>query len=609
MQTNHGPTRCTAQVGSPNQGKVGLGAGAGDSYLDQMTPGFRSKCLIAALTAGPIVLAALLMNVRSTTAQPQPGPAELTAAQAMYQAGDFKGAISTLEAFHAGNPTSVAGWQLLGDSYRRTGNLDKALEAHIKDSQSRPGRLRGSFNAAVIHILKGDKESALRLLRVLRESGSYDMDLVAGNADLAPLKLDPRYKDLFFQPRDFVKPFVEPVDIVHEWRGENKGDMFGWIARRVGDVDGDGVTDIVTSAASFSVEGQGAGKVYVYSGKTGKLLWSKTGEKGESLGAGLEGAGDVNGDGVGDVIAGSPQSGRAYVFEGRTGRLIWALSAGEPGARFGRGTAFAGDLDGDGCGDVIVGAPGAAGSSTDPGHAYTFSGRTGKLLATLRGEGAGDGFGSIVAGSRNPRHPFLVVGAPAAGPVNTGRAYVYRGLEQSARFVIDNEDGGVALGFMFVSVVGDTNKDGTPEIYASDWSSGTGGPSTGRVFVHSGSDGRRLLTLAGEGPGDGFGVGSADVGDVNGDGHDDLLLGAWQHRSAAPSGGRLHVLSGRDGSILRRITGRIPGETLGFDAAGVGDITGDGVPDYLVSSAYSQVNGFQSGRVFVLSGAPPAAAR
>lgn len=573
-----------------------------------MTPALQSRCLIA-LAAGATILAVSLLGVRSTDAQPQPAPTELTAAQAQFQAGDFKAAINTLEAFHARNPTSIGGWQILGDSYRRIGNLDKALEAHLRDSQSRPGRLRGSFNAAVIHILKGDKESALRLLRVLRESGSYDMDLVAGNADLAPLKLDPRYKDLFFQARDFVEPFVEPVDIVHEWRGENKGDMFGWIARKVGDVDGDGVSDIVTSAASFSVDGQGAGKVYVYSGKTGKLLWSKTGEKGESLGAGLESAGDVNGDGVGDVIAGSPQSGKAYVFEGRTGRLIWALSAGEPGARFGRGTAFAGDLDGDGCGDIIVGAPGAAGSSTDPGHAYTFSGKTGKLLTTFKGESPGDAFGSIVAGSRDPRHPFLVVGAPAAGPVNSGRAYVYRGMDQSAKFVIDNEDGGVALGFMFVSVVGDTNKDGTPDIYASDWSSGTGGPSTGRVFVHSGSGGRRLLTFAGEGPGDGFGVGSADVGDVNGDGHDDLLLGAWQHRSAAQSGGRLHVLSGRDGSLLRRITGKVPGETLGFDAAGVGDITGDGIPDYLVTSAYSQVNGFQSGRVFVLSGAAPTTAR
>lgn len=546
-----------------------------------MTPAFRSKSLLLAI-----------LSVGTAAAQPPQIPSEVSAAQRQFQAEYFKGAITTLQAFFSSNPGSSAGWQILGDSYRRTGNLDKALEAHLKDSESRPGRLRGSFNAAVIHMLKGDKENALRLLRVLRESGSYDMDLVAGNADLSPLKSDPRFKDLFFEPRDFVEPFVEPVRIVHEWRGENKGDIFGWIARGLGDVDG-----------------QGAGKVYVYSGKTGKLLWSKTGAKGESLGAGLESAGDVNGDGVGDVIAGSPLSGKAYVFEGRTGRLIWALRAGEAGARFGRGTSFAGDLDGDGCGDVIVGAPGAAGSSTDPGHAYVFSGKTGKLLTTLKGESAGDAFGSIVAGSRDPRHPFLIVGAPGAGPANTGRAYVYRGLDQPAKFVIDNEDGGVALGFMFVSVVGDTNKDGTPDIYASDWSSGTGGPSTGRVFVHSGADGRRLLTFGGEGPGDGFGVGSADVGDANGDGHDDLLLGAWQHRSAAPSGGRLHVYSGRDGSLLRRITGKVPGETLGFDAAGVGDVTGDGIPDYLVTSAYSQVNGFQSGRVYILAGERAAPSR
>lgn len=566
------------------------------------TPRAIKRCAMAILTLS-------LTGSRFATAQPPQPPAEIAAAQAQLQAGDFRGAIATIEAFHAKNPGSLAGLPVLGDSYRRAGNLDKALEAHLKDAQSRPGRLRGAFSAAIIHVLKNDKDSAFRALRVLRESGSYDMDLVKGNADLAPLRSDPRFGELFFRPADFSEPFVEPVRIVHEWRGENKGDTFGWIARGLGDVDGDGVSDIVASAAGFTVEGQRAGKVYVYSGKTGTLLWAKTGEKGESLGTGLESAGDVNGDGVRDVIAGSPSTGKAYVFEGRTGRLLWTLAAGDPGAGFGRGTSFAGDLDGDGCGELIVGAPGVAGSTNDPGHAYVFSGKTGKVMATLKGEGAGDGFGSIVAGSRDPRHPFLIVGAPAAGPVNTGRVYIYRGLHQPAKFVIDNESGGTALGFMFVSVVGDTDKDGIPDIYASDWSSGTGGPATGRVFVHSGADGRRLLTFGGEGPGEGFGIGSADVGDANGDGHDDLLIGAWQHRSAAPSGGRLHVLSGRDGSLLRRITGKVPGETLGFDATGVGDVTGDGVPDYLVTSAYSQVNGFQSGRVFILAGERPGPSR
>jgi len=97
-------------------------------------------------------------------------------------------------------------------------------------------------------------------------------------------------------------------------------------------------------------------------------------------------------------------------------------------------------------------------------------------------------------------------------------------------------------------------------------------------------------------------VGPADAGDVNGDGYDDLAVGAWQYAGAAPSGGKIYVLSGRDGSVLMTVTGNVPGETLGFDSTGLGDVNGDGVPDLLVTSAWSAINGFRSGRVFIISG-------
>jgi hypothetical protein len=89
---------------------------------------------------------------------------------------------------------------------------------------------------------------------------------------------------------------------------------------------------------------------------------------------------------------------------------------------------------------------------------------------------------------------------------------------------------------------------------------------------------------------------------VNRDGFDDLVIGAWQYAAAAPSGGKVYLYSGKDGSLLRTITGRVPGETLGFDATGAGDVDGDGVIDLLLTSSWSNVNGFRSGRMFIISG-------
>ena len=118
----------------------------------------------------------------------------------------------------------------------------------------------------------------------------------------------------------------------------------------------------------------------------------------------------------------------------------------------------------------------------------------------------------------------------------------------------------------------------------------------------TGSDGRPFFRLSGEEAGDGFGIGSADIGDTNADGYADLLIGAWQYSRVAPSGGKVYLYSGKDGTVLRTITGRIPGETLGFDATGIGDIDGDGTIDLLITASWSNVNGFRSGRMWVISG-------
>jgi hypothetical protein len=156
---------------------------------------------------------------------------------------------------------------------------------------------------------------------------------------------------------------------------------------------------------------------------------------------------------------------------------------------------------------------------------------------------------------------------------------------------------------MFVTIAGDVDRDGTPDVYASDWPNAALGRSTGRVYVLSGADGHVIRTHTGEAPGDGFGTSSSKAGDVNGDGHADLVVGAWQHASRAVSGGKVYLLSGRDGALLRTWTGTVPGETLGFDAVAIGDVNGDTAVDFLLTSAWSSVAGSHSGRVLIVSGA------
>jgi len=69
------------------------------------------------------------------------------------------------------------------------------------------------------------------------------------------LKTDPRFRALLPTAADFAEPFVETVQVIREWDGEAANDQFGWIARVIGDVDGDGLPDIVTSAPTKSIGG------------------------------------------------------------------------------------------------------------------------------------------------------------------------------------------------------------------------------------------------------------------------------------------------------------------------------------------------------------------
>jgi FG-GAP-like repeat/FG-GAP repeat/Tetratricopeptide repeat len=520
---------------------------------------------------------------------------------ARLQANDSAGAAKILEDVTKREPGNGRAWRGLATAYQNLKDFDRAIAAYRHSLDVDPGVPTPLFNIGVSYAQKNDKDQAFLWLTKAKATRQIDMTQIDATPELATLKNDPRYSSLLPTRADFDNPFVEPVKIIREWDGESANDQFGWIARNIGDVDGDGVPDVVTSAPTNAAGGEKAGRIYVYSTKSGKLLWTADGHPGDELGTGVEGAGDTNKDGIPDVIASAPGGGYAKVYSGRDGKVLLTFKAENSTDDFGRHAAGIGDINHDGFADVIVGAPNNNAGGEKAGRAYVYSGKDGSVLLTLTGEHAGDGFGSAVAGFADKNHTLLLVGAPTAGPKQTGRTYVYDSLSAKPKFIIDSDETGGALGGMFLSVPGDVDGDGLPDVYASDWSNSAKGPMTGRVYVYSGKDGHVLLTLTGEGPGEGFGTSPSVAGDVDGDGHADLIVGAWQYKGAAIGGGRAYLYSGKDAHLIKTFTCRIPGDTFGFDAVNLGDVDGDGTTDFLITSGWSGVHGFHSGRAFIIS--------
>lgn len=515
------------------------------------------------------------------------------------QNGNAAGAAKSLREITANHPNNAAAWRALATSEMGLGHFTAAVGDYRRALAIQPDSPKVFYQLGVAYAAKHDSQHAFEWLGLARASHRYDMTEISADAHLVGLRKDSRFNALLPSAADFEQPFVEPVKIIREWRGESAGDQFGWIARNVGDVDGDGITDIVTSAPTH---GAHAGRIYVYSVGSGRLLWSADGKPGDELGSGVEGIGDTNGDGIPDVAASGPSgSGVAYIYSGRDGQILQTFQSARADELFGNHISGIGDVDGDGHADLIIGAPGKDGESVNTGHAYIYSGKDGRLLFTLAGERLGDAFGSAVAGYSKGKDHYLVVGAPLAGPDRHGRVYLYDNPAGTPKFVIDADSTGTALGAMFVSILHNTTAADTHDIFVSDWTNASKGASTGRIYVHSASTGENLMTLTGENAGDGFGTSKSTAGDVDGDGHEDLIVGAWQYGQVALSAGRAYLYSGKDGHLIKTFTCRTPGDSFGFDAVGLGDVDGDGTADMLITSGWSGVNGHHSGRVFIIS--------
>lgn len=482
-----------------------------------------------------------------------------------------------------------------------SGDAEGALARFRAASQNPRFAAPASVGAARAAARLGRTDGAFQWLGQAVRSGWGNRAQLRDDADLKTLAEDERYAKVLPPLLEDDDAFAEDVRVIHTWVGETAGEQYGWVTRRVGDLDGDGVCDFASTGPSANGY---RGMAHVVSSKTGKELLRVDGETpGQQLGNSVAGEVDVDGDGVHDVLVGGPGFGQvpgvALVVSGKTGKTIHSLSEGNAGDQYGMKLAGLEDLDGDGHAEVCIGAPGLG-----AGKAVVVSGKTGEKLFDIAGENAGDRFGTSIDGTKKGGHHLVAVGAPAAGETNKGRVYLFDLTKEGAkrRAVYDADETGGQLGLYFVTFFGDVDGDDVPDLYATDFTNSATGPGTGRAYVWSAATGKELYTITGHAPGEGFGTTAAACGDANGDGAADLIIGAWQHGGVAPSAGACYLHSGKDGSLLHTWRCAQAQDTLGFDAIGVGDADGDGNDDFVMSSAWSIVDYGRQGRVFLVAG-------
>jgi len=548
-------------------------------------------CLAGAVACVPRAIA----NTRGNATAKQENPMQTV--QQLIANQKWAEAEAILVDFVAKNPNAPGGWFQLGYVRHVQKNYSGALEAYAKATEFPAVKPTALFNTGCIYALQDDLDKCVATLKLAVAAGFKDREQFYVDADLATLRQDARFATLLPALLDGADLFMEPTKVIATFSGPTAGEEFGWTARKVGDLDNDKVVDFVVTSPSFN---GGSGKVYVYSSKTQKQLFTYEGKNGQRVGNIATAAGDVNADGTPDVLIGAPRgtSGSVIVLSGKDGKVLLNREGDEPASGFGYKACAIGDVNGDKCADIAVTA--LAGNKC-----YGISGKDGSTLFTIEGEAAGDSFGSAIA--CDVKSKTLAVGAQNSGDGQRGSTYLYslESGKSKLKHKLIADPKGANFGQMFLSFPGDYDKDGKNDVFVSDFNSSAGVPGGGQVFVFSSGTGKEVFHINGTRPGENLGTSVSDAGDCNGDGIGDLIVGAWQNNSGARSGGKCYLFSGADQKILATYTCKQPADTFGFDATGIGDVDGDGTVDLLITSAWSPVKGQNTGRVFIISGTKP----
>ncbi len=405
-----------------------------------------------------------------------------------------------------------------------------------------------------------------------------------------------------------------------------------------GDVNGDGFSDVAVAAVLYDDTKTDEGKVFVYygsgSGADSTADFSAVGgQTGAQFGTSISTAGDVNGDGYSDLIVGAqlydfgePDEGRAFVFLGSSTGLAssatWTTESNQTNARHGNVVTTAGDLDGDGYSDVAVSALLWDSTLTDIGHVLIYHGGAtglstvaaqeivgtqsseffGQSLA-FAGDVNGDGLSDLAIGAQAYSNPDAAEGA----------AFVYHGtfslppssFQWSAKGQQTGANFGSSLGF-----AGDVNGDGFDDVVFGAPNYHNALLADGKCSVHYGS-GTGLtpaqgFAVYGDQNGARLGTSVAGIGDVNGDGYDDIATSAIGYDASLPDVGLVRFFLGSATGLsttpAESILGQSSGELFGTVIAGAGDVDGDGFVDVLIgSNSYSGLF-TKGGRASVYSG-------